>query len=144
MFASAVRTNNITSGIYGNISRKIGNINIVQKRSTLPEKLRKVKRTNSQDQPVKTNKNFSKTQQNVSSKDKKIEILLKEVQLSKQAQNENKFCKFQTKLNENNKNVINGSKNVKIASSSGCQTDKNAELIKVSTLVQKIMEPYQD
>lgn len=75
---------------------------------------------------------------------KKIEILLKEVQLSKQAQNENKFCKFQTKLNENNKNVINGSKNVKIASSSGCQTDKNAELIKVSTLVQKIMEPYQD
>ena len=57
---------------------------------------------------------------------------MKEVQLSKQAQNENKFCKFQTKLNENNKNVINGSKNVKIASSSGCQTDKNAELISLN------------
>ena len=58
----------------------------------------------------------SKIQQIVRSKDEKIEKLRKEIQLSKQVLNENKHSQFQTTINENNKNEINSSKNIRMAS----------------------------
>ena len=53
---------------------------------------------------------FIQKQQNASAKDEETENLKKEIHLSKQTQNENKHCQFQTALNENNKNETKNSK----------------------------------
>ena len=79
--------------------------------------MKRLNPTNIGYQPAKPlTRTHSKIQQIVRSKDEKIEKLRKEMQLSKQVLNENKHSQFQTTINENNKNEINSSKNIRMAS----------------------------
>ena len=73
-----VKGNNQTSSTYGNISRKIRDINIANERPTLLQRLERLNPTNIQHQHAKAPTGIhSKTQQNVSLKDEEIENLKK-------------------------------------------------------------------